>query len=43
MSLLDIFRIKNDELRQIKEENKILKAEIKILKKLLFGIDLDKG
>jgi len=42
MSLLDIFRKKNDELRRLKEENKILKAEIIFLKKMLFDIDLDK-
>lgn len=41
MSLLGFFK-KNDELRQLKIENKILKAEIIILKKLLFDLDLDK-
>lgn len=42
MSLLDIFRKKNSELEQLKKENKILKAEIIFLKKLLYGIELDK-
>ena len=42
MSLLDVFRKKNDEVSRLKEENKILRAEIIILKKLLFGLELDK-
>lgn len=42
MSLLNIFRKKNSEIEILKEENKILKAEIIVLKKLLYGIELDK-
>ena len=42
MSLLNVFRNKNDEITRLKEENKILKAEIIFLKKLLFDIELDK-
>jgi len=41
MSLLNIFRDKNDELRRLKKENEILKAEIVVLKKLLFNLELD--
>lgn len=33
---------KSSEIRRLKEENKILKEEIIILKKLLYGIELDK-
>lgn len=33
---------KNSELKRLKKENKILKAEIIFLKKLLYGIQLDK-
>lgn len=42
MSLINVFRTKNDELRRLKEENEILKNEIIVLKKLLFGLELDK-
>lgn len=42
MSLINIFRNKNDEIKKLAEENRILEAEIIILKKLLYGIDLDK-
>jgi len=42
MSLVHIFTQKNNEIRRLKEENKILKAEIIILKNLLYGIELDK-
>lgn len=41
MSLLNIFRNKNEELRQLKEENEILKNEVIVLKNLLFNIELD--
>jgi len=41
MSLLDIFRNKNDELRRLQQENEILKAEIIVLKNLLFNLELD--
>lgn len=42
MSLLDVFRNKNDEIVRLKKENKILKEEIIILKKILFDLELDK-
>lgn len=42
MSLLEPFRKKEDEIKALKQENKILKEEIIILKKLLYGIELDK-
>ena len=42
MSLLEPFRLKNDEIKRLREENKILKEEIIFLKKLLYGIDLEK-
>ena len=42
MSLLESFRKKEDEIKRLKLENKILKEEIIILKKLLYGIELDK-
>jgi len=42
MSILNIFRLKNIEIEELKKENKILKEEIIILKKLLYGIELDK-
>jgi hypothetical protein len=42
MSLLNIFKIKNNEIKRLEQENKILKAQIKFLKKLLFDIDSDK-
>lgn len=42
MSILDIFRKKSCELEKLKQENKILKEEIIILKKLLYGIELGK-
>ena len=42
MSLLNVFGSKDDELHRLKKENKILKAEIIVLKKLLFGLELDK-
>ena len=42
MSLLEPFRKKDDEIKRLKHENKILKEEIIILKKLLYGIELDK-
>jgi len=41
MSLLNIFRNKNDELRRLKEENEILKHEVYVLKNLLFNLELD--
>lgn len=41
MSLLDVFRIKNDELNRLKEENEILRHEIYVLKNLLFNLELD--
>jgi len=41
MSLLNIFRNKNDEIRRLKKENEILKAEIIVLKNLLFNLELD--
>lgn len=42
MSLLDVFRNKNDEIIRLKKENKILKEEIIVLKKILFDLELDK-
>ena len=42
MSLLESFRKKEDEIKRLNQENKILKEEIIILKKLLYGIELDK-
>jgi len=49
MSLLDIFRKKNDEVKRLKillaeleQENKVFLEEIKILKNLLFGVDWNK-
>lgn len=42
MSLLEPFRRKDEEVRQLKKENEILKAEIIVLKRLLYGIELDK-
>lgn len=42
MSLVTVFRAKNDEITRLKKENEILKAEIIILKKILFDIELDK-
>lgn len=42
MSLLEPFRKKNEEIRRLREENEILKAEIIVLKKLLYGLELDK-
>lgn len=41
MSLLNIFRNKNEELRRLQIENEILKAEIIVLKNLLFNLELD--
>jgi len=41
MSLLDIFRDKNDKLRELEEENEILRHEVYVLKNLLFNLELD--
>lgn len=42
MSLVELFRKKDLEIKKLKEENKILKAEIVFLKKLLYGLELDR-
>jgi len=42
MSAVNIFKNKHNELRKLKKENRILKAEIIFLKKLLYGIKLGK-
>lgn len=42
MSLVNVYRIKNEEIRRLKKENKILKNEIIMLKKLLFSLELSK-
>jgi len=41
MSLLDIFRNKVDKIRELEEENEILRHEVYVLKNLLFNIELD--
>jgi len=41
MSLLDIFRKKSDTIRHLTEENEILRNEVRLLKELLYGIELD--
>jgi hypothetical protein len=41
MSLLNIFRCKTDEISKLKEENRILREEVKTLKELLYGIELE--
>ena len=49
MSLMNIFRSKNEELAElkkqldlIKKENNIFLEEIRMLKKIMYGIDIDK-
>jgi len=38
--MIKVFDIKNKEIESLKKENKILKAEVIFLKKLLYGLKL---
>lgn len=41
MFSFNIFKCKNDEIHKLKEENRILLDEIRMLKELLYGIELE--